>query len=38
MFGDIPAVWTFLGGFFVVASGLYTWHRTRVRAGASYRT
>lgn len=31
VFGDIPAIWTFLGGAIVVASGLYTWHHDRKR-------
>lgn len=29
VFGDIPAVWTVIGGAVVVASGIYTWHRDR---------
>lgn len=31
VFGDIPALWTILGGAIVVASGLYTWHQDRKR-------
>lgn len=34
-FGDWPDVWTFVGAFIIVASGLYIFHRERVRAGAS---
>lgn len=30
VFGDIPAVWTMIGGVIVVASGLYTWQRDRM--------
>ncbi|MGE0419883.1 MAG: DMT family transporter [Acetobacteraceae bacterium] len=29
VFGDVPAVWTILGGTVVVLSGLYTWRRER---------
>ena len=29
VFGDIPAVWTILGGAVVALSGLYTWYRDR---------
>ncbi|MEO1092375.1 MAG: DMT family transporter [Pseudomonadota bacterium] len=28
-FGDVPDLWTWLGGVTVVASGLYTWQRER---------
>ena len=31
-FGDFPTVWTFVGAFIVMASGLYVFHRERVRA------
>jgi drug/metabolite transporter (DMT)-like permease len=31
-FGDIPDRWTFAGAAIVIASGLYAWHRERVRA------
>lgn len=31
VFGDIPALWTILGGAIVVASGLHTWHQDRKR-------
>ncbi len=30
VFGDIPAVWTVMGGAIVVASGLYAWHHDRM--------
>jgi len=30
VFGDVPAVWTVLGGAIVVASGLYAWHTDRM--------
>jgi len=32
VFGDIPDVLTYLGGGIIVASGVYVWHRERVRA------
>jgi drug/metabolite transporter (DMT)-like permease len=32
VFGDIPDLWTYVGGGIVVASGVYIWHRERVRA------
>ena len=31
-FGDIPDWWTIAGAVIVIASGLYVWHRERVRA------
>lgn len=31
-FGDIPDQWTFAGAGLILASGLYAWHRERVRA------
>jgi drug/metabolite transporter (DMT)-like permease len=31
IFGEIPDVWTVIGAAFIVASGLYTAHRERVR-------
>jgi drug/metabolite transporter (DMT)-like permease len=31
VFGEIPDVWTVTGAAFIVASGLYTAHRERVR-------
>ena len=34
-FGDWPDVWTFVGAFIIVASGLYIFHRERVRSGAT---
>jgi drug/metabolite transporter (DMT)-like permease len=33
VFGDFPDAWTILGALIIVGSGLYAWHRTRVRAG-----
>ena len=30
-FGEVPDVWTITGAAFIVASGLYTAHRERVR-------
>jgi len=33
VFGDIPDVWTIAGAGVIVASGLYTWHRDRLRSG-----
>jgi drug/metabolite transporter (DMT)-like permease len=34
VFGDIPAVWTFVGGALVVLGGLYSWHRDRLEVMA----
>jgi drug/metabolite transporter (DMT)-like permease len=31
LFGELPDVWTVTGAAFIVASGLYTAHRERVR-------
>lgn len=31
MFGDIPDTWTIAGAAIIIASGLYAWHRERVR-------
>jgi drug/metabolite transporter (DMT)-like permease len=31
IFGEVPDIWTVIGATFVVASGLYTAHRERVR-------
>ena len=31
IFGEVPDIWTVVGAAFVVASGLYTAHRERVR-------
>jgi drug/metabolite transporter (DMT)-like permease len=31
VFGEVPGVWTVTGAAFIVASGLYTAHRERVR-------
>jgi drug/metabolite transporter (DMT)-like permease len=31
VFGEVPDVWTVTGAAFIVASGLYTAHRERVR-------
>jgi hypothetical protein len=31
VFGEVPDVWTVTGAGFIVASGLYTAHRERVR-------
>ena len=33
-FGDIPDRWTLAGAGLILASGLYAWHRERVRAAA----
>lgn len=32
MFGHVPDNWTFAGAAIIIASGLYAWHRERVRA------
>jgi drug/metabolite transporter (DMT)-like permease len=31
VFGDVPDGWTFVGAAVIIASGLYTAHRERVR-------
>ena len=31
IFGEVPGVWTIIGAAFIVATGLYTAHRERVR-------
>ena len=31
VFGELPDIWTVVGAVFIVASGLYTAHRERVR-------
>jgi drug/metabolite transporter (DMT)-like permease len=31
VFGEVPDAWTVTGAVFIVASGLYTAHRERVR-------
>ena len=33
-FGDVPDVWTLTGAAVIIASGIYAWHRERVRAKA----
>ena len=35
LFGDVPDGWTLAGAAVVIASGLYAWHRERVRAQAA---
>ncbi len=37
VFGDIPGIWTMIGGVVVVLSGLYTWDQDR-RAAGRWRT
>jgi drug/metabolite transporter (DMT)-like permease len=32
VFGDVPDGWTIAGALLIVASGVYVWHRERVRA------
>jgi drug/metabolite transporter (DMT)-like permease len=32
VFGDIPDLMTYVGGGIIIASGVYVWHRERVRA------
>ncbi len=34
VFGDLPDVWTAVGGAIIVGSGLYTLHRERLRRGS----
>ncbi|MEZ5816131.1 MAG: DMT family transporter [Hyphomicrobiaceae bacterium] len=34
MFGDVPDAWTITGAAVVIASGLYAWHRERLRNAA----
>ena len=31
IFGEVPDLWTIVGAAFIVASGLYTAHRERIR-------
>jgi drug/metabolite transporter (DMT)-like permease len=31
IFGELPDIWTVTGAVFIVASGLYTAHRERIR-------
>jgi drug/metabolite transporter (DMT)-like permease len=33
LFGEVPDVWTLAGASLIIASGVYAWHRERVRAG-----
>src|SRR5690606_9251938 len=37
LFGDFPALSTFVGAAIVVGSGIYIWHRERRRAQAARR-
>jgi drug/metabolite transporter (DMT)-like permease len=30
-FGDVPDGWTIAGALVIIASGLYAWHRERLR-------
>ncbi len=32
VFGNFPDLWTCVGATIIIASGLYTWHRERIRA------
>ena len=32
MFGAVPDAWTLAGAALIIASGIYAWHRERVRA------
>ncbi len=34
-FGDIPDAWTSAGAAIIIASGIYAWHRERVRGGVA---
>jgi drug/metabolite transporter (DMT)-like permease len=34
-FGDMPDAWTLAGAAVIIASGIYAWHRERVRSGAA---
>ena len=36
-FGDLPDAWTLTGAAVILASGLYAWHRERVRRGQAGR-
>jgi len=36
MFGHIPDDWTLAGAAIIIVSGLYVWHRERVRAGQKW--
>ena len=33
LFGEFPDIWTVVGAGIIVASGIYIWHRERIRAG-----
>lgn len=37
-FGDVPDRWTFAGAGIILASGIYAWHRERVRAAEASRS
>jgi drug/metabolite transporter (DMT)-like permease len=37
MFGDVPDAWTIAGAAIVISSGLYAWHRERVRSASAIR-
>jgi len=37
VFGNLPDIWTIVGAAIIVASGLYTAHRERVRRQPPYR-
>ncbi len=34
LFGDVPDAWTWSGAAIIIASGIYVWHRERVRSRA----
>ncbi len=36
LFGDVPDGWTLAGASLIIASGLYAWHRERVRARGQF--
>jgi drug/metabolite transporter (DMT)-like permease len=38
IFGEVPDVWTVTGAAFIIASGLYTAHRERIRRSALIST
>ena len=33
-FGDVPDVWTWAGAAIIIASGIYVWHRERLRSAS----
>lgn len=38
LFGNFPDLWTFIGAGIVIGSGIYIWHRERLRANAAQKS